>query len=53
MKKTRKAKKLTLSRETLIQLDQLDRAKLDEVMGGSAPQRCTASTCNRPCTCPV
>ncbi len=56
MKKTWKARKLTLSRETLVNLDHLDVTQLDRVLGlgpPSAPVGCTASTCNRPCTCPV
>jgi len=53
MKKPRKTKRLTLSRETLVNLDRLDGTQLGKVAGGSLPQHCTASTCNRPCTCPV
>jgi hypothetical protein len=53
MKKPRKNRKLTLNRETLVHLDHPERTQLNRVLGGSAPQQCTASTCNRPCTCPV
>jgi hypothetical protein len=56
MKKPWKVRKLTLSRETLVHLDHLDGTQLDRVfgLGGTLLQQgCTASTCNRPCTCPV
>jgi len=55
VRKPRKIKKLSLSRETLVHLDHLDRTQLDRVYGVGTllQQGCTASTCNRPCTCPV
>jgi hypothetical protein len=55
VRKPRKIKKLSLSRETLVHLDRLDGTQLDRVFGVGTllQQGCTASTCNRPCTCPV
>jgi len=54
MRKLRKIKGLTLSRETLVHLDHLDAANLDKVGGASAPDRCTFSSCLHPhCTCPA
>jgi hypothetical protein len=52
MKKPRASKRLTLSRETLANLDRLDGAQLDQVAGGSWPVQCTLSSCVRPCPCP-
>jgi len=50
MKKPREIKRLSLSRETLANLDRLDGAQLDKVAGGSATG---GSSCNIPrCTCP-
>jgi hypothetical protein len=50
MKKPRETKRLSLSRETLANLDRLDGAQLDKVAGGSATG---GSSCNFPrCTCP-
>jgi hypothetical protein len=54
MKKPREIKRLSLSRETLANLDRLDGAALGMVAAGSSPDVCTGgSSCNFPrCTCP-
>ncbi len=52
MKKPRTVKKLTLSRETLTNLDRLDGALLGQAAGGSRPDVCTGGTsCLPGCTC--
>jgi hypothetical protein len=51
MKKPHAIKRLVLNRETLTNLDHLDRAQLDKVAGG-ASHPCTGGTsCNPLCTC--
>jgi hypothetical protein len=53
MKKPRTIKRLTLSRETLTNLDHLDGALLGQAAGGNAPNVCTGgSSCFPHCTCP-
>jgi hypothetical protein len=53
MKKPHAIKRLVLNRETLVSLDQLNRAQLDKVAGGSATNLCTGgSSCFPRCTCP-
>ena len=52
MKKPRDTRRLTLNRETLANLDRLDRALLGKVAGGSGPNACTGGTsCFPHCTC--
>lgn len=54
MKKPLAHKRLTLSRETLADLDRLDGALLDKVAGGASALCSGGSSCtNNRCTCPV
>ncbi len=54
MKKPREIKRLSLSRETLANLDRLDGSQLDKVAAGAGTNVCTGgSSCTIPrCTCP-
>jgi hypothetical protein len=52
MKKPREIKRLTLSRETLANLDRLDGAQLDKVAGGASNPCTGGSSCFPHCTCP-
>ena len=53
MKKSREIKRLTLSRETLANLDRLDGAQLDMIAGGQSNPCTGGSSCGiARCTCP-
>jgi hypothetical protein len=52
MRKPQANKRLVLSRETLTNLDHLDRAQLDKVAGGTSNPCTGGSSCFPHCTCP-
>jgi hypothetical protein len=52
MKKPREIKRLSLSRETLAQLDRLEGARLGQVAGGTSNPCTGGSSCFPRCTCP-